>query len=344
MLTFASLFTGIGGFDLGFERAGLECVLQCEIDHHCQTLLKDKWPHVKKEPDVKRVKRVSADVICGGFPCQDVSVAGKRKGLAGERSGLWFEFHRIVKRNRPRWVVVENVPGLLSSNEGRDFAAILRGLVRCGYGVSWRILDAQYFGLAQRRRRVFIVGSLGDGRSAQVLFESEGVSRDSPSRREARASASRIIGTLTASGGGLNRPGGQGNELDFCVAVDVRSSREQSDGISGTLQSKKTGGYSLSYTNPIAFAWQQGVGINDRSYPVRAGNYSGTLSESRVDAVGGDFGVRRLTPVECERLQGFSDGYTESFSDSVRYHMLGNAVAVPCAEWIARRISHQFIT
>src|SRR3990167_6826375 len=156
-MKYASLFSGIGGFDLGFDRAGMECVLQVEQDNSCLGILARHWPKVKKVNDVRKIKRVSADLICGGFPCQDVSVAGKRAGLDGERSGLWFEFHRIVTEVRPRWVVVENVPGLLSSNAGRDFAVILRGLVECGYGVCWRILDAQYFGVAQRRRRVFVV-------------------------------------------------------------------------------------------------------------------------------------------------------------------------------------------
>jgi len=313
---YASLFSGIGGFDLGFDLAGMECVLQAESDQNCLNILLRQWPDVKKVNDVKKVKRVSADVICGGFPCQDVSVAGKRAGLAGKRSGLWFEFHRIIERNLPRWVVVENVPGLLSSNEGRDFATLLRGLVECGYGVSWRILDAQYFGLAQRRRRVFIVGSLGSGRSAQVLFESESMSGDSPSSRETGQETPAVSGTLPASGSGTSRPGGQGAELDFYVPL------------ANTLGSHHGHNDPSNGDTLLAWNWQSGGDVRHDF------DDKPMLQSSQVPAVG----VRRLTPTECERLQGFPDGFTDGQSDSVRYRHLGNAVAVPCAEWVARRI------
>lgn len=186
-MTFGSLFTGIGGFDLALENAGMICKWQVEKDQACLALLEKKWPNVRRLTDVKEAGNATlerVDLICGGFPCQDLSVAGKRAGLDGERSGLWFEFERIIEELEPRWVVIENVPGLLSSRGGADFAVILQGLVKLGYGVAWRVLDAQYFGVAQRRRRVFIVGSLGDGRSAQVLFESEGLFGDTPTRRE----------------------------------------------------------------------------------------------------------------------------------------------------------------
>ena len=315
-MKYASLFSGIGGFDLGFDLAGMECVLQAESDQNCLNILLRQWPDVKKVNDVKKVKRVSADVICGGFPCQDVSVAGKRAGLAGKRSGLWFEFHRIIERNLPRWVVVENVPGLLSSNEGRDFATLLRGLVECGYGVSWRILDAQYFGLAQRRRRVFIVGSLGSGRSAQVLFESESMSGDSPSSRETGKETPAVSGTLPASGSGTSRPGGQGAELDFYVPL------------ANTLGSHHGHNDPSNGDTLLAWNWQSGGDVRHDF------DDKPMLQSSQVPAVG----VRRLTPTECERLQGFPDGFTDGQSDSVRYRHLGNAVAVPCAEWVARRI------
>src|SRR3990167_5596480 len=122
-MKFGSLFTGVGGFDLGFERAEMTCAWQAEKDKHCLQVLANHWPNIKRYEDVKDVGRNAEpiDLLCGGFPCQDLSVAGKRAGLAGERSGLWFEFARIIGELRPRWVVIENVPGLLSSNSGRDF-------------------------------------------------------------------------------------------------------------------------------------------------------------------------------------------------------------------------------
>jgi DNA (cytosine-5)-methyltransferase 1 len=292
-ITFGSLFSGIGGFDLGFERAGMKCSWQVEIDKNCQKLLKNKFG-VNCYGDIREVKGSElepVDVICGGFPCQDLSIAGSREGLAGERSGLWFEYARILRELTPAWVIIENVPGLLSSHGGRDFAAILRWLAECGYLSTWRVLDSQFFGLAQRRKRVFIVGSLRSGRSAEVLFEREGVRWNPPPRRKERKENTGVSGTLSANGGGVDRPAGNANELDFCVS--------------------------------FALTAKGGSGRND-------------LTNDQF--VPSDIGVRRLMPVECERLQGFPGGWTEGFSDTVRYKMLGNAVSVPVAEWIGKRI------
>lgn len=207
-MRFGSLFSGIGGFDLGFERSGLTSAWQVEVENDCNRVLEKHWQGVAKHKDVRDVGKLEpVDVICGGFPCQDLSVAGQRKGLAGERSGLWFEFLRIIGLNRPRWIVIENVPGLLSSDDGRDFSAILRGLVNIGYCLAWRVLDAQYFGVAQRRRRVFIVGSLGDGSCAQILFESESVSWNPPTRRETGPGVTPILEAGARTNGDGQRDG-----------------------------------------------------------------------------------------------------------------------------------------
>lgn len=173
----ASFFAGIGGFDLGCERAGMEVVFQCEINSFCQKVLNKHWPSVPLVGDIKSLKAEDipeADIWCGGFPCQDVSLAnqGKRKGLKGERSGLFYKYAELVAKRQPEWLVIENVPGLLNSHEGEDFRILLATLDELGYGVSWRVLDAKYFGTPQRRRRVYIVASRGDMRSARVLFES----------------------------------------------------------------------------------------------------------------------------------------------------------------------------
>lgn len=173
----ASFFAGIGGFDLGLERVGMEIVFQCEINKFGQRILKKHWRNVPLYPDITEVNPVDvpvdANLWCGGFPCQDLSVAnqGKRKGLEGERSGLFYEFARLLKERKPKWIILENVPGLLNSHEGEDFRCVVKELDELGYGVSWRVLDAKYFGTPQRRRRVYIVGSLGSLRSARVLFE-----------------------------------------------------------------------------------------------------------------------------------------------------------------------------
>ena len=204
-LTHGSLFSGIGGIDLGFDRAGIETVWQCEIDEHASEVLAKHWPEVPNYSDVRKVVNDGTiaipDIISGGFPCQDVSLAGRRAGLAGERSGLWFEYQRIIDEFQPRWVVAENVPGLLSSNEGNDFRTVIGALEERGYCVSWRVLDAQYFGVAQQRRRVFIVGSLGNIGSAKVLFEREGVQGYTPKSRKARKENTRKTTSCLTSNG-----------------------------------------------------------------------------------------------------------------------------------------------
>ena len=178
MLKVASFFAGIGGFDLGLEQAGMKIVFQCEINKFCHKVLKHHWPEVPLHGDIGLLTPdhipKSADVWCGGFPCQDLSLAnqGKRKGLEGERSGLFYRYAELIASHKPRWVIVENVPGLLNSHEGKDFQVLLKKLDELGYGVSWRVFDAKYFGTPQRRRRVYLVASLGSLRSAQVLFES----------------------------------------------------------------------------------------------------------------------------------------------------------------------------
>lgn len=175
-MRFASFFAGIGGFDLGLERAGMNCVFQCEVNNYCQKVLKRHWPKVPLHGDIKSLRAADvpkADLWCGGFPCQDLSIAnqGKRRGLKGDRSGLFYKYASLVKEAKPSWVMVENVPGLLNSHQGEDFKVLLQTLDQLGYGVSWRVLDAKHFGTPQRRRRVYIVGSLGNMRSAEVLFD-----------------------------------------------------------------------------------------------------------------------------------------------------------------------------
>lgn len=194
-MRYLSLFSGIGGFDLAFQRAGMNCVGMVEIDKNCQGVLHKQFDYTHVYDDVKEIngstfERGTVELVCGGFPCQDLSIAGKRAGLAGERSGLWFEFARVIDELEPRWVVIENVPGLLSSDKGKDFAIIIQWLAERGYGVAWRVLDAQYFRVPQRRRRVFIVGSLRNGSCAEVLFEREGMSGNpAEGREEGKATA-----------------------------------------------------------------------------------------------------------------------------------------------------------
>ena len=389
------LFSGIGGFALGFQQAGgFEMAAYCELDDKAAAVFGHHWPDVPNMRDVREVTKDAIepmgriDVITGGFPCQDLSVAGRREGLAGERSGLWFEYHRIIDELKPQWVVIENVPGLLSSNGGADFAIVLRGLVECGYGVAWRVLDAQYYGVAQRRRRVFIVGSLGDGRAAQVLFEREGVSWNPPARGEAGQGAtadaadgsgiagtvstkwakgtggpagdelynlvsSSVAPTLPASGAGTARTGNERTEAELlvCGVTDLTHGENQRrriyapDGLAPNLQAEEGRGHGV----PSVLSFEPRYYSDRKRMGGAPSEVAQTLKAS--DVIGGDevqrvahnAAVRRLTPTECERLQGFPDGWTAESttgpqSDSARYKQLGNAVAVPVARWIAERI------
>jgi DNA (cytosine-5)-methyltransferase 1 len=351
-ITFGSLFTGIGGFDLGFKRAGMKCAWQVENDTACNVVLNHHWPDVPKYGDVRNVGKHNlepVDLISGGFPCQDLSVAGKRKGLAGERSGLWFEFHRIIEELEPGWVVVENVPGLLSSNSGEDFAIILRGLVQLGYGVSWRILDSQYFGVPQRRRRVFIVGSLRNGRSAEVLFEREGCTGDTPEGKEAWENPTPNVAKCIGSHSGRYDLDSQGAYIpDISLPLAHSRSIDHQDESQQTYVAFSADGYGLDATKDLSPTLKHGGSEPNHhnayrkmaiAYSLRA-NPGGTLKpESGHDTtILSKSGVRRLTPTECERLQGFPDGWTGGQSDSARYRQLGNAVTVPVIEWIARKI------
>jgi DNA (cytosine-5)-methyltransferase 1 len=220
----------LGGFDLAFESQGFIVKWQVEIDKNCQKLLKAKCPHAELHTDLTKFKPKDSDavsVICGGTPCQDLSVAGQRECLDGERSGLFFDMVRLCKKLRPRIIEWENVPGALSSNEGRDFARVIRAFTglkveipREGWGnagfvrtphpggrwnIAWRVLDAQYFGVAQRRKRLFLIGSLGNASCLQILFEPESVCGDNPPSREKRERTTAEFESSTNGGGGGSR-------------------------------------------------------------------------------------------------------------------------------------------
>lgn len=195
----------MGGFSLALGRVGVKTVAAVEIDKFCQGVLRYHWPSVRIFPDIKDVSgddirstgfMPERGIITAGVPCTDWSLAGRRAGINGERSGLFWHFLRLLEELQPKWFIFENVPGLLSSNKGRDYGAVQGALVECGYSIAGRILDAQYAGVPQRRRRVVIVGHLGtDWRpSAEVLFESEGLPGDSSPGGEAESEASGSAG------------------------------------------------------------------------------------------------------------------------------------------------------
>lgn len=164
--TLGSLFAGIGGFDVGFENAGYRSAWQVELNPINRAVLADRFPRAQQFEDVRHCgahNLCSVDVLTAGFPCQDISIAGAResnrdtRGLRGERSGLFWEVIRILKEIQPRWVVLENVVNLLAVNDSHDFETVIRALANCGYVGFWRVLNAQYFGVPQQRRRIFLV-------------------------------------------------------------------------------------------------------------------------------------------------------------------------------------------
>lgn len=287
----ASFFAGIGGFDLGFENARIKTVFQCEIDIFCQSVLQRHWPKVPKCGDIRDIDPASipdADIWCGGFPCQDVSVARGwlgREGFKGQNTGLFYPFANLIDKRRPQVVLLENVSGLLSSHDGKDFSILLHTLSDLGYGVAWRTLNTRYFGAPQSRPRVYICAWSGSAeRAYNVLFEHGACMKpEKPRLAFLRPSKCKKTGAIVP-------------EVAFCLAAT-------------------------------------------------SGRHTGTdWSRSYVSYKSE---VRRLTPTESERIQGFPAGWTEPYSDSsigrddldsLRYKAAGNAVSVPVVEWVGRRI------
>lgn len=234
-MTHGSLFAGIEGFGEGFRRVGFKTLWQVEKEPFCIAVLKTRFPDVERYYDVlkcghDRIHKLRAvDVLTAGFPCQDLSVAGKRAGLEGARSGLFWEVVRILGELRTPWFVLENVPGLFSSAGGSDFLVLLRALDELGYGLAWRVLDSQYFGVAQGRRRVFIVGRIGKPCPEEVLFESAGGGWDSATGGEERQD---IAAPLTRGSGVTGNAPGRRREDDFNLAI--ASSGQRARAITGS--------------------------------------------------------------------------------------------------------------
>ena len=340
----------------------------------------------------------SIDLLVGGTPCQSFSVAGLREGMADERGNLALEYLKLAQRKRPKWLVWENVPGVLSSNGGRDFGSFLGGLVECGYGWAYRVCDAQYWGVAQRRRRVFVVGYLGDWRrAAAVLFERESLSGNpAPSREEGEK-----VAPAVTTGPPFSRTENERVECEAIVPMQTVGALDTQCGLAQQAhQSFNAGHYvlerdvmgtlttrtftalgardveegallpavgfqstanacdaaaagenvtpTLRSSGPmaVAFAENQRAEVNEMDVTnALAGN--GGKPGQGYQAVRQGLSVRRLTPTECERLQGFPDGFTqipyrnkpaEDCPDGPRYKALGNSMAVPVMRWIGERI------
>ena len=442
-LTAVSLFAGVGGFDLALTRAGVKVVAAVEIDKKCREVLGQKFPETKLFDDVKGVTgeqlRTAGfiperGIITGGFPCQDLSIAGLRKGLAGERSGLFHEIIRLTDELQPQFIILENVVGLLSSQSGKDMGIVITALVERGYGVCWRMLDSQNFGVPQRRRRIFFVASLGDHRRpVEILFEREsGFWNLETSRKKRKGFTSKVEGSVAINSFQKSKRAQNVDDYESWVEAEVvptlnvfdsGDSRtttivtQNSDFILGSLHPNAGIGIDKSTTLteamgkggghvPILFEgnrvgdprihenvspsviarWGTGGNNVPLAFNLRnddkADNFTAYETEQTTSITAiqpsplthrsqtliaqrqsnSEFVmdnksstvtahehkqfsdlilnpiVRRLTPRECERLQGFPDDWTADQADSSRYKMMGNAVTVPVVEWIVNRM------
>jgi len=368
---YLSVCSGIEAATVAWHHMGWQPVAFSEIEPFPSAVLAHHYPHVSNLGDMTKFKEWnlgSIDLLVGGTPCQSFSVAGLRKGLADPRGNLMLTFLAIAERERPKWIVWENVPGVLSSNGGRDFGTFLAALGELGYGWAYRVLDAQWFGVAQRRRRVFVVGCLGDqAGAAAVLFESESVQRNLAPSREARQGAARGVGGGPADGsisGAVTRKwakgsgGPAGDECYNMVAQPVATFAKTHKPMS-VIDAE---GWSPVDAAPTVTHWPRdrsdaGTDVavvyerHDQDARVKEVSVAPTLhskSDNTCDLpmVQSAMQVRRLTPVECERLQGFPDNYTNipwrkkpESPDGPRYKALGNSMAVPVMRWIGERIN-----
>jgi len=385
-MKFLSVCSGIEAASCAWD---WEAVAFSEIEKFPSQVLSYHYPETPNWGDMTKFKEwpdANVDVLVGGTPCQSFSVAGLRKGLDDPRGNLMLTYLAIAAKYRPKWVVWENVPGVLSSNGGLDFASFLRGLGECGYGFAYRVLDAQYFGVPQRRRRVFVVGCFGDWRSAAaVLFEQHSLQgHPAPSRKTRKDLAKCLTTSSQRNDAGTETLVTQpiAYNITFCDA-------------NGTRADRPNGGLYVSETDVTSTLTKAGIGTNV-AQPIGTDLYNGNItgdiactmgtpgssvnasgltvmqsmavclggqhpnagigidqSPTLTNAMGAGGGhipitnamqVRRLTPVECERLQGFPDGYTDikpngkPTPDGPRYKALGNSMAVPVMRWIGQRI------
>jgi len=335
-----SLFSGIGGFDLALRNLGHEIVGACEIDSYARQIYARHFPNVTIHHDATTLSPDALphfDLLCGGFPCQAFSVAGKRRGFDDCRGTMFFEIARIAKEKRPRYLLLENVRGLLSHNKGETFRTILQTLDDVGYDAEWQVLNSKYF-VPQNRERIFIVGHLRGERTRQV-FPIGGVYGEDKEEVKGGGQECQTVNCIDSNYyKGIDNHGQR--TLVRVGNVDTKGHNSiwgrvyDPDGISSTLNSEggglgaKTGLYAISHTK---------ANLKQR-YQERDSTWTLDTSGGKM-AVEDKTRIRRLTPLECERLQGFPDGWTEGLSDTQRYKCIGNAVTVPVVEYIMNHMT-----
>jgi len=304
-MRFYDLFAGIGGFRLGFERAGHECVGSCEIDKYARQIYAKNFGHEPTERDATKINPSNLpyfDILCAGFPCQSFSIAGRRRGFSDTRGTLCFEILRIAEQRKPPILLLENVKGLLSHDKGKTFRIITESLDELGYDVEWQLLNSKYF-VPQNRERIFIIGHLRGSGSRKILPVGEVRTGNVKSFGKTQDTKNRHSGAITSN---YWKGYGAGRTMIAEPKIKLhKNSKDDSyrvyetDGIARTLRSNSGG-------------------LGSKTGVYNMGNYR----------------FRKLTPKECERLQGFPDDFTSGVSDTQRYKMLGNAVTVNVTEYI----------
>jgi len=332
-MKYISICDGIGAAHLAFTPIGWRCQAVAEIDPQCNAVLDQHWGFenyydILSDETKKKIVGAKPDLIIGGTPCQSFSVAGLRGGISDSRGSLIHRYVQIVQDAQPRWFVWENVPGIFSIDDGATFAEFIRSFAELGYGVGWRMLDAQYFGVPQVRRRVFVVGCFGDPDGPlEVLFDSVGVPRrTSESDKTRKENQGTVAKCIRGRGQLAHREDSDTLIVDTSRARSIYGHSEKTH----TLTSKC------------------GNGISEDCAPLIAstltGSDGGASNGHHPLVAAAPNAVRRLTPRECERLMGLPDDYTlvlykgKPMKDSPRYRMIGNSIAVPVLRRIGEAI------
>jgi len=350
VIRIASLFSGIGGFELGFQQASAstsidtEIVFASEMDKYARKLYNKNFG-VEPHGDITKITADDIpdhDILCGGFPCQSFSIAGKRRGFEDTRGTLFFEIARILERKQPRMFLLENVKGLLSHSKGNTFTKILQTLDELGYDAEWQVFNSKNHGVPQNRERVFIVGHLRGQGGEQIFPITEGAGRLDEGHKQP------TVNTLTAgghSGGHHSSMTLLSSQAQALTETRTEEAKEIRRNTLGKDFSPRRGKVLVPRTDGIANCCTSGQSkehLIQLNNPTHSNNrvYDANGISPAINCMegGNRQRIRRLTPTECERLQGFPDGHTEGISNTQRYKCLGNAVTVNVVEMIARRM------
>ena len=344
-LKFFDLFAGIGGFRLGMERAGHECIGSCEWDKHARETYKKNFGSYPEYNDAKDLHPQSLpqfDVLCAGFPCQAFSIAGKRRGFEDTRGTIFFEIARIAKEKRPPYLFLENVKGLLNHDKGRTFDTIISTLDEMGYDAEWQVLNSKYF-VPQNRERIFIVGHLRGERTRQVFplgdYDQQTTKKIKRVGGYSQCSAVYDTDGLSPTISACTHGYAIGNiSVKACLTPDREEKRQmgrrfKEDGEPAfTVNTQDRHGVMIDTT----MVYMSNINANMKQR-IQERTESWTLGTGTDFGIKEGIRIRRLTPKECERLQGFPDDWTIG-SDTQRYKQCGNAVTVDVVEYIAKEL------